>query len=160
MQSSNSKQFVPPLAMAFLTLHHDKTPIYQAYLEQDVVWELYLNMAQILESISYFWAPWHGVTEENRSSGRQLLPAAREGHAMDSVVGAALAQNAADVDAKFQKGIQTIWKTILDIAGVPVSHEDDTGTSKTTIKLAPGVLDSTRLLFKVSASYFLRYLMI
>jgi len=158
MQSSNSKQSVPPLAMAFLALHHDKVNIYQAYLEQDVVWELYLKMAQILESI---WAPWHRVTEENRSSsGHQLLPAAREGHAMDSVVGAAVAQNAADVDAKYQKALQSIWKTVLDVAGVPVPGEDDTGKSKTTIKLAPGVLNATRQLFKVSASYFLRYLMI
>jgi hypothetical protein len=42
------------------------------------------------------------------------------------------------MDAKFQKSIQTIWKTILDIAGVPVPHEDDTEKSKTTIKLALG----------------------
>jgi hypothetical protein len=76
---------------------------------------------------------------------------------MDSVVGAAVAQNAADVDMRFQKGIHAIWKIVKDIAGVPVPSGDGAGK---TIKLSPGVLDATRGLFKVSASHFLQYLSI
>ena len=46
---------------------------------------------------------------------------------MDSVVGAAVAQNAADVDLRFQKGIHAIWMIVKDIAGVPVPSEDGGG---------------------------------
>jgi hypothetical protein len=109
-------------------------------------------MAQILQSISHFWMPWHGVTEENRiSSGNQHLPADREGKKMDSVVGATVVQNAADVDQKFQKGIQAIWRIIQDIAGAPVPHQDKGGKTGTLTKLFPAILEPTRTLFKVSA---------
>ena len=79
---------------------------------------------------------------------------------LDSVVGTAVAQNAADLNLKFQKGIQTIWKMIKDIAGAPVPYEDEAGNRRSTIKLAPRILDTTRILFKVSASHFLQYLKI
>jgi hypothetical protein len=74
---------------------------------------------------------------------------------MDSVVGTVIAQNAADVDQKFQKGIQAIWKIVKDVAGVSVPYEDVDGKTGSTIKLAPGILDTTRQLFKVSVSLFL-----
>jgi hypothetical protein len=46
---------------------------------------------------------------------------------------------------------------VKDIAGIPFASGD--GAEK-TIKLSLGVLDTTRGLFKVSASYFLRYMSI
>jgi hypothetical protein len=153
--SSNPRQAFYPRAMGFLSLYHEQKTVYEAYLGQDIVWKLYSEMAEILHKISY-WVPWHQVTTENRvPSERQLLKHVRDGDELNPIVGVAIAQSAADVDAKYRKGITTIWKVILDMCGIDMVPENvdemGAGTSSTTRKISSGVVNATENLIQVCA---------
>ena len=149
---SNTSQAIPPLAISFLSLYHDKANIYGAYLGQDIVWDLYIQMAGILDDISHGWVPWHGITEVTRdSSSTQLAQANRGGHAISPIVGVAIAQSAAEVNLKFSKALSGIWKIVENTCGIPVEDSEvEEGSSHSVRKYGGKVLKGVQDLVEVS----------
>jgi hypothetical protein len=150
---SNPKQAMYSRAVGFLSLYHENDAIYKGYLGQDIVWNLYSEMVTILDKISDSWLPWHDVTVDNRvSSENQLLKGVRDGNKLDPIVGVAIAQNAADVDTKYRKGIAAIWNIVQDMCGIDMipDSDDEMGISaSSTRKIGSVVCNATHEFFQV-----------
>jgi hypothetical protein len=142
--SSTPNQHHIGIAISTMQLHKDKQPIYQYYLGEDVVRELFFKVLGLIRQLAPSFQPWHGISasEHCQSNPIQVLVQESTHHnAIGPLLGATMAERTAAINQKYQIGLKQVDKAISNM--VVCEHDGQRYINK-------GVHEKLRDLYRVS----------
>lgn len=122
--SSTPNQHHIGIAITTMQLHKDKQLIYQYYLGEDVIKELFFKVLGLIRKLLPSFKPWHGISapEQCRSNPNQIIVQESTHHdQIGPLLGATMAGSTAAINQKYQIGLKQINKAINNMA----VHEHD-----------------------------------
>ncbi|KAF8954650.1 hypothetical protein BDZ97DRAFT_1765880 [Flammula alnicola] len=144
--ASNPNQHHISLALSTMQLYNDKASIYHQYLGEDLIWETYTQMLDIIKRFCPEYHPWHGISTEKtrvRNSTQKILEESLHQIPIQPLIAATMAQQVADDNEKYRQGINQIFQTVLSTA--TFNHE---GTSYLGREVFSKTMDLLRTLGK------------
>lgn len=113
--SSTPNQHHIGIAISTMQLHNDKKPIYQYYLGEDVVGELFFKVLGLIRKMAPSFQPWHGISapEHCHPNPKQILVQESTHHdTIGPLLGATMAERTAAITQKYQIGLKIVDKAI------------------------------------------------
>ncbi|KAF8809457.1 hypothetical protein BYT27DRAFT_7006728, partial [Phlegmacium glaucopus] len=122
--SSTPHQHHLGVAISTMQLHKDKH-IYQYYLGEDIVWNLFSKILGLIEEFAPSFKPWHGISSaEHRTpnSAQVILQKSLHDETIGPLLGATMAQISAAINERYRVGLRQVSKAVQDMA--VYKHED------------------------------------
>ena len=115
-------QYCVSVAVSILELHTHQETIFQYYLGETMIWDLYTKILHKVQHFCPHFVPWHGITEKNWSPNEDQMILTKTTRSSDfgPVIGTGLATSSARINTRYQAGIQKIINTVYAMA----AHED------------------------------------
>ena len=113
--SSTPNQHHIGITISTMQLHKDKQLIYQYYLGEDVVRELFFKVLGLIRKLLPSFQPWHGISapEHCHSNPTQILVQESTHHDnIGPLLGATMAERTAAINQKYQIGLKQVSKSI------------------------------------------------
>ena len=113
--SSTPNQHHIGIAISTMQLHKDKQPIYQYYLGEDVVRELFFKVLGLVRKLLPSFQPWHGISAPENCHQNPIQILVQESthyNTIGPLLGATMAERTAAINQKYQIGLKQVSKAI------------------------------------------------
>ena len=116
--SSTPNQHHIGIAISTMQLHKDKKLVYQYYLGENVVRELFFKVLGLIRKFAPSFQPWHGISapEHHEPNLKQILVHGSTYHnTIGPLLGATMAERTVAINQKYQMGLKQVDKAIMNM---------------------------------------------